>query len=199
MSGFVARVQALALALGAPGVFLLTLLDSSFLSLPEIADLAILLMVTQHKSRLVLYAGSATLGSIAGCLVMYHLGRKGGDALLRSRFASRGVERASRVFQRYGLMAVLVPAVLPPPAPFKVFVLLAGVARVNQGRFILAIALGRGIRYFGEGLLAVRYGDQAAAFLEDHGRAASLWMAGVLLGGLALYLAWTKARALKAR
>jgi membrane protein YqaA with SNARE-associated domain len=199
MSRLVARVQALALALGAPGVFLLTFLDSSFLSLPEIADLAILVMVTQHKSRMVLYAGSATLGSICGCLLLYHLGRKGGDALLRSRFASYGLDRASRLFQRHGLLAVLVPAVLPPPAPFKVFVLLAGVTRVSQARFILAIALGRGIRYFGEGLLAVRYGDQAAAFLEANGRATAFWLAGVVIGAAALYLIWTKARVRKAR
>jgi len=199
MHSLVARVQALALALGAPGVFLLTFLDSSVLSLPEIADLAILLLVTQHKSRLVLYAGSATLGSVAGCLLLYHLGRKGGDALLRSRFAGRGVERASRVFSRYGLMAVLIPAVLPPPAPFKVFVLLAGITRVSQPRFILAITLGRGVRYFGEGYLAVRYGDQAAVFLEEHGRTMSLWLAGALVGGLAVYLAWRKALTHKAR
>ncbi len=199
MSRLVARVQALALALGAPGVFLLTFLDSSFISLPEIADLAILLMVTEHKSRLVLYAGSATLGSVVGCLILYHLGRKGGEAILRSRFAGYGLDRASRVFQRYGLMAVLIPAVLPPPAPFKVFIILAGVAGVSQPRFILAVALGRGIRYFGEGLLAVRYGDRAAAFLEENGRAASLWLSGILIGGLALYLLWTKARSRKAR
>jgi membrane protein YqaA with SNARE-associated domain len=199
MSRFVARVQALALALGAPGVFLLTFLDSSFLSLPEIADLAILLMVTEHKSRFILYAGSATAGSVVGCLLIYHLGRKGGEALLRSRFAGRGTERAARVFQRHGLMAVLIPAVLPPPAPFKVFIVLAGVTEVSQARFILAVAIGRGVRYFGEALLAVRYGDRAAAFLAQNGRAASLWLAGLLLGGLALYIVWTKARELKAR
>ncbi len=189
----------MALALGAPGLFLLTFLDSSFLSLPELADLAILWMVTQHKTRLVLYAGSATLGSMAGCLVMYHLGRKGGEALLRSRFASVGLARASQVFQRHGLMAVLIPAVLPPPAPFKVFVLLAGVAEISQTRFVAAIALGRGVRYFAEGLLAVRYGDRAATFLEENGRTASLWLAGLLLGGLVLYVVWTKARERKAR
>jgi membrane protein YqaA with SNARE-associated domain len=199
MSRFVARVQALALALGAPGVFVLTVLDSSFLSLPGSADLAILLMVPQHKSRLVLYAGSATLGSVVGCLILYYLGRKGGDALLRSRFSAYGIEHASRIFQRYGLLAVLVATILPPPAPFKVFILLAGVIGVSQTRFIVAVALGRGFRYFGEGMLAVRYGDQAAEFLEHNGRTASLWLVGLLLGGLAVYLAWTRARGLKAR
>ena len=86
MGGFVRRVEALALALGAPGLFLVAFLDSSLLSLPEITDLLVVWMVTRHKTRLLLYAGSATLGSIAGCLLLYGLGRKGGHALVRSRF-----------------------------------------------------------------------------------------------------------------
>src|SRR5580765_7416599 len=120
MGGIVARVQVLALALGAPGLFLVALLDSSILSLPEIADLLVIWMVVQHKERLILYAASATLGSVGGCLALYYLGRKGGDALVRKRFRSATVDRALAAFQRYGVMAVLIPSVLPPPAPFKI-------------------------------------------------------------------------------
>jgi membrane protein YqaA with SNARE-associated domain len=199
MSRLAARVQAIALALGAPGLFLITFLDSSFLSLPELADLAIVVMVIEHKTRFVLYAASATAGSIVGCLVMYHIGRRSGEALLRSRFGGSGTTRASRLFQRYGLMAVLIPAILPPPAPFKIFVILAGVAGISQGRFVTAITLGRGLRYFGEGFLAVRYGDQATQFVRENGRTVSLWLAGLLAGGLLLYIFMRKARERKAR
>ena len=155
MRGFVDRIQALALAMGAPGLFVVALLDSSFLSLPEIADLLVVWMVVQHKERLVLYAASATLGSILGCLALYYVGIKGGEALVRKRFHSATVDRALASFRRFGIMAVLIPSVLPPPAPFKIFVLLAGVAGVSASRFALAIGIGRGGRYFGEGLLEI--------------------------------------------
>ena len=89
MGRFVDWVRALALALGAPGLFLVAFLDSSFLSLPEITDLLLIWMVTQHKARMVLLrARCATLGSIAGCLVLYYIGRKGGEALVRKRFSA---------------------------------------------------------------------------------------------------------------
>jgi membrane protein YqaA with SNARE-associated domain len=193
MGGIVARVQVLALAMGAPGVFLVALLDSSILSLPEIADLLVIWMVVQHQERLVLYAASATLGSVSGCLGLYFIGRKGGDALVRKRFRSTTVDRALGVFQRHGLMAVLIPSILPPPAPFKIFVLLAGVANIGVGQFATAVAVGRGARYFTEGLLALWYGERAIEFIRQNGRAVSLWLVASLLIGLAGYLLWRRA------
>src|SRR4051812_16464438 len=140
MRGFISWIETTALALGAPGLFVVGFLDSSFLSLPEINDLLVIWMVTQHKSRLVLYASAATLGSIAGCMVLYYLGRKGGDAFVRRRFSSARVDRALVAVRRHGIMAVLIPSLLPPPAPFKIFVLLAGVADITPGRFAVAVA-----------------------------------------------------------
>src|SRR3954471_24927108 len=134
MSRIVAWAQAFALSLGAPGLFIIALLDSSILSLPEIADLLVIWMVVQHKERFVLYAVSATLGSVCGCLALYYIGRKGGDALVRKRFKSATVDKTLASFQRYGVMAVLIPSILPPPAPFKIFVLLAGVADIGVGK-----------------------------------------------------------------
>src|SRR3954471_16783015 len=111
MGGSVGKLRALAMALGAPGLFLIAFLNSSFLSLPEIADLLVIYMVTQHKHRLVIYVIATTLGSIGGCLVMYFIGRKGGEALIRKRFAGGSVERAMRTVQRHGVMAVLIPSI----------------------------------------------------------------------------------------
>lgn len=193
MGRIVARLQALALALGAPGLFLIALLDSSVLSLPEIADLLVIWMVVQHKERLILYASAATLGSVAGCLVLYYIARKGGEAVVRTRFRSATVDRTLAAFQRYGLLAVLIPAILPPPVPFKLFVLLAGVANVGVVQFTMAVAIGRGIRYFAEAVLALWYGEQAIAFLHAHLVTASLWLAGLLAVALAGYILWAKA------
>ena len=194
MGRFVSRVEALALALGAPGLFLVAFLDSSLLSLPEIADLLVVWMVTRHKARFVLYAVSATIGSIVGCLLLYYIGRKGGAALVRKKFSSATVDRSLASFRRHGIMAVLIPSILPPPAPFKIFVLLAGVADISVARFTIAIAIGRGARYFIEGLLALRYGDRAVAFMHENAGTASLVAVGVLVAGLLVYIAWTKAR-----
>lgn len=187
MRRFVDWVQSIALALGAPGLFLAAAADSSFISLPEIVDILLIWMVTQHKSRFLLYATSATLGSVVGCLLLYYVGRKG-DQFIARRFSAARVERALGAFRQYGVMAVLIPSLLPPPMPFKIFVLLAGVAGISPGRFTVAIAAGRGIRYFGEGLLAVYYGDAALEFLRDNGRTVSLGLAGLATFGLVAYL-----------
>jgi len=187
------------LTLGAPGLFLIAFLDSSFLSLPEIADLLVVYMVTQHKSRLVVYVIATTLGSIVGCMAMYWIGRKGGEALVRKRFATGPVERAMEAFQRHGLMAVLIPSILPPPAPFKIFVLIAGAAGVGAPQFAAAVAIGRGARYLALGLLAVKYGDRTLAYLHENGAKVSLILAGLLLAGFVGYLVWTKASASKNR
>ena len=192
MGRFVTKVQALALAFGAPGLLLVAFLDSSILSLPEIADLLVIWMVTKHKSRLVLYAASATAGSIAGCLLLYYLGRKGGEAMVRRRFSNASIERTLAAFRRHGIMAVLIPSILPPPAPFKIFVLMAGVAGVSVRSFTIAIAIGRGARYFVEGLLAIWYGEQAIAFIHAHGKAASLVVVGLLVAGMAAYFVWAR-------
>lgn len=186
-------VQAGALALGAPGLFFAAVADSSFISLPEVVDILLIWMVTQHKSRMLLYASSATLGSVVGCLLLYGVGRKG-DQFIARRFSTERVERTLSVFRRYGLMAVLIPSLLPPPMPFKIFVLLAGVAGISTGRFAVAITIGRGIRYFGEAMLAVRYGDQALQFLESNGRTFSLVLVALLTVGFGAYLLWRKTR-----
>jgi len=182
----IAWAQGLVISFGGPGLFVVSFLDSSFLSLPEINDILVVWMVTQHKERLVYYVSMATLGSIVGCFTLYWLAWKGGEAFVRKRFKSASVERAMETVRRYGLLALLVPSILPPPAPFKVFVILAGVVRVRPLSFAVAIGVGRGLRYFVEGLLAVWYGDMALHYIDEHGSQVALWAAIlVLLGGLA--------------
>jgi len=199
MGRFAARLRALALALGAPGLFLVAFLDSSFLSLPEIADLLVVYMVTQHKSRLLLYVGATLLGSLAGCLVMYFIGLKGEEALVRMGFSSDSLERGRAALQRHGIMAVLIPSILPPPMPFKIFVLLAGAAGISVGQFTTAILIGRGARYLLLGLLAFQYGDRTMAYVEEHALMVSLVTVGLLAAGFVGYLWWNKARPAKNR
>jgi membrane protein YqaA with SNARE-associated domain len=188
MSRFVHSIQALALMWGAPGILLVSFLDSSILSLPEIADLLVIYMVTRHHDLFALYVGSATLGSLAGCLALFYIGKKGGEALMRRRFHEAHVDRTLAAFRRHGIMAVLVPSLLPPPAPFKIFVLLAGVAEISTARFSTAILIGRGSRYFIEGLLALWYGERAMAYIQEHGVPVALAAITLLILGFVLYL-----------
>jgi membrane protein YqaA with SNARE-associated domain len=194
MGRFVQGIQALAMSLGAPGIFLVAFLDSSILSLPEIADLLVVYMVTMHPSLFLLYVGSATLGSLAGCMVLYFIGKTGGAAVVHKYFDSAAVGRTLDAFRRHGIMAVLVPSVLPPPAPFKPFVLLAGVADISATRFAVAILIGRGARYLFEGLLALWYGERAMAFMREHGLQVAAAAIAILVVGFIVYLYWPKQR-----
>jgi membrane protein YqaA with SNARE-associated domain len=194
MKTALAWIKAFAAAIGGPGLFIIAFLDSSFLSFPQVNDLLVISMVVQHPYWMVYYAGMATAGSVAGCLAIYYVARKGGDALVRRRFKGRLLERAHRLVERYGVLTLLVPSILPPPAPFKIFVLLAGASRMRVGPFAAAIAVGRGIRYFGIGLLTVWYGQRAIRFLEENGRIAALAIAGAVVVLGTAYLLWNRFR-----
>jgi len=139
------------------------------------------LMVQQNKPWMPYYAAMATLGSVAGCYVIYYLADRGGEAFLRRRLRAGHTERALALYRRHGLLALIVPALLPPPAPFKLFVLMAGVAGVPPLRFVSAIAVARGTRYAALGVLAIWYGDAALELMRTRGREVALWAAGLIV------------------
>ena len=185
-------IQQFAERAGGPGLFVVAFLDSSFLSLPEIADLLVVVFVLGNPEGWLYYAAITTLGSMGGCYALYSLGRKGGEAFLRKRFSERHIERGLGWFRKHGLLAVIVPSILPPPTPFKIFVLLAGVANVRPATFLAAIAVGRGFRYGSEAFLAYWYGEQATKFIGVNLAAVSYWIAGaVAVGGISA-LVWRR-------
>jgi membrane protein YqaA with SNARE-associated domain len=191
---FIGWLHTLAIGLGGPGLFVIAFLDASFLSLPQINDLLVVVMVTEHKDRMPYYAAMATFGSVAGCYVIYYLAQKGGEAFLKKRLKPGHVERALSAYRRNGLMALMIPAILPPPAPFKLFVLAAGLARVRPAQFIIALTVARGARYVALGILAIYYGDAALELMRTHGRIVALVVVGLLVAGVvALWLLRRKA------
>jgi membrane protein YqaA with SNARE-associated domain len=181
VKSFITWLNGFALAIGGPGLFAVAFLDSSFVSLPQINDILVVLMVTQNKAWMPYYAAMATLGSIAGCYVIYYLANKGGEAFLSKRIRSGNTTRALALYQRHGLLALMVPALLPPPAPFKLFVLMAGVAKVRPLPFVSAIAIARGIRYLALGFLAIEYGDAALELMRTHGPQVGLALAALIV------------------
>ena len=166
---FLSTIQDWASGLGGAGMFVIALLDSSFLSFPQVNDILIIVLSTKYPSRMPYYAAMTTLGSLIGCFALYFVVRRGGESFMRKRMKGRYVDRAIGLYQKYGLLAVVVPALLPPPVPFKLFVLMAGAAAVSPLKFGLAVLIGRGIRYFGQGYLAVLYGEKAADFMKHYG------------------------------
>jgi len=199
MESIVAWARRIALVFGSPGLFVIAFLDSSFLPLPGVTDLLLILVVTREPDRMLLAAAAATVGSVFGCLAMHYVGKKGGDVLVRKRFAGERIERATATLRRYGVMAVLIPSLLPPPAPFKIFILLSGVIGIPASRLAIAIAIGRAVRYTVLGVLAVSYGTRAQTYLAERGARVSLVVVAVLIDGFTVYLLWKKAQAAKSR
>ncbi len=193
MKSFINWIYGFALAIGGPGLFAIAFLDSSFVSLPQINDILVVLMVTQNKAWMPYYVAMATLGSIAGCYVIYYLAEKGGEAFLAKRLRAGHMQRVLALYKRHGLLALMVPALLPPPAPFKLFVLLAGVAEVPPRKFIAAIAVARGARYLVLGVLAIWYGDAALELMRTRGREVALWLAALIVCAAAAWW-WTSRR-----
>jgi membrane protein YqaA with SNARE-associated domain len=178
-------LQAIVASTGGLGLFLIAFLDSSILTFPVINDLLLINLSIRFPARMPYYATMATLGSVGGCVLLYYLARKGGEAMFHKHAGPRA-QRIHAWINRNGFLSILVTALLPPPTPFKVFVIAAGALEMPLRTFVLGLLAARAIRFFGEGFLAIRYGDQAGQFLVTH----KLEVTGiVLLVVLTLYLA----------
>ena len=194
MQSFINWIYGIALTLGGPGLFVIAFLDSSFVSLPQINDVLVVLMVTKYKQWMPYYAAMATLGSVAGCYVIYRLAEKGGEVFLSRRLKSSSLQKILGLYRRHGLLALMVPALLPPPAPFKLFVLAAGLANVRPLPFVTAIAVARGARYFALGLLAIYFGDAALELMRTRGAEVALWLVAIIVVAAAAWWAWSRWR-----
>ena len=161
------RLSEVLITFGPFGLFVVALLDSSFVPLPSSADALMLLLTTAKPRWMLVYALVATAGSAAGCLILYYVSRRAGQRALR-RFSEKKQKRVKDWIDRYDVISVLVASLLPPPFPFKLFVVSAGVFRFSVTRFLIAIIVGRGFRFLLEGYFAIRYGAQAKAVLARY-------------------------------
>jgi membrane protein YqaA with SNARE-associated domain len=167
LNGWKQKIIAFAGGLGAPGLFLISFLDSSVLSFPIINDLLLIQLSMQNHARMPLYALMATTGSVLGCVVLYFLARMGGEAYFHRKAGARA-HAIRHWVERNGFGGMLVAALLPPPTPFKIFVFAAGAFEAPVLGFTTAITLARVFRYFGMGYLAVRFGADAMPYLKAH-------------------------------
>jgi membrane protein YqaA with SNARE-associated domain len=180
ITGWLASVSNYLVTLGPAGLFAVALLDSVFVPLPGGPDAVMILLTTQRPAWMPFYALAATTGSIIGCVILYRISRRAGRRALE-KFSASKQARVKGLLDRYDVLAVLVACLLPPPFPFKLFVVSAGVFRLNVWRFIAAIAFGRALRYFLEGFVVVEYGEQAKEVIARHTPAVGLGLAALVV------------------
>lgn len=153
----------------APAMILIGALDSSLLSLPEINDYLVVARCYSDPKSVFYFPLFAATGSVIGCLLLYTIMRRGGQAVMRRRFSAENIAKVERAYARFGFLALAVPALLPPPMPFKIFVATAGALEYPRWRFMLTVMIARSVRYIVEGILAVFYGEQVLVFMRANG------------------------------
>lgn len=166
-------------AMGGGGLFVVTFLDSSVLTFPFVTDALVIDLSSQHPARMLYYVAMSAAGSLTGSIWLYLLAKKGGEAFYERR-AGRGARKARQWVDRHAFWSVFIPSLLPPPLPFKVFVLAEGVFQVPLRTFIVALLLGRSVRYLAEGFFGIKYGQQALTFLMAHGPAFAIAVVVIL-------------------
>jgi len=178
------KVKDYLIAMGPLGLFAIAFLDSVAIPMPGGVDVTLLLLTVSHQtartSWMLLYAAMAVLGSTAGCVVLYLISRRAGQRAL-NRFSEKKKKRVADLLDRYDVLSVLVASLMPPPFPFKLFVVSAGVFRLSLLRFTIAIAVGRAVRYLLEGFLAVRFGDEAITIVQRYSTPISLAAVGLII------------------
>jgi membrane protein DedA with SNARE-associated domain len=181
------NVISLPLYYAGPAMIVIGALDSSLLSLPEVNDYLVVGRCYKYPSAVFYFPLFAAAGSVFGCWLLYSIMRRGGQALLRKRFSPENIQRVESAYARFGFLAIAVPAVLPPPLPFKIFVATAGTLKYPRWKFLLSVMIARSFRYYLEGILAVFYGEQVLSFLKANGLTILLVVGGAVIIALLIY------------
>jgi membrane protein YqaA with SNARE-associated domain len=166
------QVVTMPVSLAAPLMIFIGALDSSLLSLPEVNDYITIARVANNPHEVYYFPLFPAIGSMAGCLLLYHIAKRG-EQFVSRRFHPRQLDRVKGIYRRWGLIALIIPALLPPPMPFKVFVVTAGVLGYPVGRFALVIMIARTIRYYFWGTLAYFFRDEVRKMID--------WLGGNML------------------
>lgn len=152
--------------LGWFGMYLVAVADGSFITLPELSDLLIVTGAARAPGLAWKFILASALGSMTGCLLLYEAGRRGGEKFA-TRFVSEArLVKAKDLLARHGALAIAIPALSPPPVPFKGFVLAAGIFAMPRWRLALTVFLARGLRYVIWAVLGVVYGDRAIGWVK---------------------------------
>ena len=160
--------------------FGVALVDGMGLPLPGVVDAVVIGYSVAHPRLAWLCVLLTAIGSTLGCLVLYGIGYKGGQAFVEKKMSRRQFERAHAFFERNSFLALMLPAMMPPPFPLKVFVFTAALFEVGVKHFVLTVFLGRVVRFALFTFIAVKYGPRLAAGFGAHVRLI-LVIAGIVI------------------
>src|SRR5262245_13002277 len=188
------NVISLPIYIAGPAMIIIGALDSSLLSLPEINDYLVVGRCYKYPTAAFYFPLFAATGSVIGCNLLYTIVRRGGQAVLRKRFNLQSIKRVERAYERFGFWAIGIPAIMPPPLPFKIFVATAGALEYPRWKFLLTVMIARSLRYYVEGILAVFYGRRVLLFMKDNGLVIISIVATLALIGVLIYLAVNRSK-----
>ena len=164
-----AKITAFLVALGPWGILAVAFIDAG-IPIPNGLDFLVILLSVKEPASAPLWAALAVLGSSTGNLVLFHLSRKGGQRLLKAE-TPEGYRKRFRIwFNRYGLVTVFIPALIPIPMPLKFFVISSGMLGLGWIHFLGTVLFARCLRYGGEAYLGVQLGEHSSRYLADHTR-----------------------------
>lgn len=182
--------------LGGVGLVLLGVADNSVVPLTGSMDVLTIWLAARHREPWPYYAVMATVGALIGGYITYSLARKGGKETMERKLSKKRATQVSKAFERWGFWAVAVPALLPPPFPFVPFLVAAGAMQYSRQKFLAALALGRGIRYFIVAGLGFLYGNHIVRFFSRYYKPAVGILVGLAVAGTAVsiyqYYRWKK-------
>src|SRR5215468_8905476 len=164
------QVKFLPAYFAAPIMILVGALDSSLLSLPEVNDYITAYRVAHNPSEVYFFPLFPAIGSVIGCLVLYRIARRR-EQFVTKRFHPRHLDRVKEIYRKWGVFALVIPALLPPPMPFKIFVAAAGALNYPAARFATVIMIARLARYYFWGWVAFFFRDEVLkilGWLESH-------------------------------
>jgi len=165
--------------LGGVGLVLLGLADNSIIPLPGSVDILTIVLAAHHSRLWWYYAFMATVGAVIGGYITYGLARRGGKQAFERKLSKKTAEKVFKRFERWGFFAVAVPAILPPPFPIVPFLLAAGALQYSRRKFVLALALGRGVRFTIVAGLGAIYGRHIVRFFSRYYKPALFMLIGL--------------------
>jgi membrane protein YqaA with SNARE-associated domain len=180
-----ARITEFLVALGPWGILLVSFIDSAGIPLTVGLDFLVILLSAKEPTLAPAWVALAVVGSSAGNLVLFYIARKSGERLMKVEAPESQRARFRKWFNRYGLVTVFIPALIPIPMPMKFFVVCSGALRINQVSFLLTVVVARLLRYGGESFLGVQMGEHSTRYLSEHARELGVVAAALFVG---LYL-----------
>jgi membrane protein YqaA with SNARE-associated domain len=197
LAKYTAWILQLLTPLGIWGVFAIAFADSALLGMP--VDAIVALYVYRDHKRLILYVLMASLGSALGSVPLYIIGYLGGEKVLRKRISEERFQRIHQSFEQHEFWALMFPGMLPPPMPFKIFVLGAAVFEMRFRDFLAAIFAGRFVRFMVLALLTLWFGPRIVELTGTLVREHFLWLLGAVAGGVLVWLLMRRSKKRRAR